>query len=81
MLKDLVLKHGARDSTLRGTAMAELESMRCHCSQWAPGREVPERQWIYRFAKRFLFDDFGAYDHLNAEKLIVEKGGSEKPPL
>jgi hypothetical protein len=61
LVKELVLKHGARDTTPRGTAMAELEAMQPRFSQWLPGREVPEKHWMYRLAKKYWFYDFGAY--------------------
>jgi len=61
LVKELVLKHGARDTTSRGTAMAELEAMEPRFSQWLPGEEIPEKHWMYRLAKRFWFSDFGAY--------------------
>ena len=61
LVKELVHKHGARDTTVRGTAMAELEAMTPRFSQWLPGEEVPEKHWMYRLAKRFWFSDFGAY--------------------
>src|SRR5438132_4167747 len=61
LIKELVLKHGARDTTARGTAMAELEAMQPRFSQWLPGEEVPEKHWMYRLAKKYWFSDFGAY--------------------
>jgi hypothetical protein len=61
-LKQLVEKHAAKDSTVRGTALAELAVMRTRTSQYAPGQEVPERNVLYRLAKRFWFNDFGVYD-------------------
>jgi len=61
LVKELVVKHGARDTTARGTAMAELEVMRPRFSQWLPGQEVPEQHWMYRLAKKYWFCDFGAY--------------------
>lgn len=61
LVKDLVVKHGARDTTIRGTAMAELEAMTPRFSQWLPGEEVPEKHWMYRWAKKWWFNDFGAY--------------------
>jgi MoaA/NifB/PqqE/SkfB family radical SAM enzyme len=69
LLKELVERHGARDSTARGTALAELEAMQVRPSQYAPGREIPEKSWLYRLAKKFWFNDFGAYrgrDHRKA---------------
>ena len=61
MAKLLVEKHGAKDSTVRGTALAELEAMSVRTSQFNPGNEIPEKSWAYRLAKRFWFYDFGAY--------------------
>ncbi|MBI5385636.1 MAG: radical SAM protein [Verrucomicrobia bacterium] len=61
LIRDLVRKHGARDSTIRQTAMAELDQMQPRFSQWLPGHEVPEKHWMYRWAKRLFFHDFGAY--------------------
>jgi MoaA/NifB/PqqE/SkfB family radical SAM enzyme len=61
LLKKLVEKHGARDATVRGTALAELEAMEVRTSQYNPGHEIPEKNWLYRLAKRYWFSDFGAY--------------------
>jgi MoaA/NifB/PqqE/SkfB family radical SAM enzyme len=61
LLKNLVEKHAARDATVRGTALAELEAMRTRTSQYNPGHEIPEKNWLYRLAKRFWFNDFGSY--------------------
>lgn len=61
LVKELVVKHGARDTTLRGTAMAELEAMTPRFSQWLPGEEVPEKHWMYSLSKKYWFSDFGAY--------------------
>ncbi|MDB6026891.1 MAG: moaA 1 [Verrucomicrobiales bacterium] len=64
LVKNLVLKHGARDTTVRQTAMAELEAMQPRFSQWLPGEEVPEKHWMYRLAKKYWFTDFGAYENV-----------------
>lgn len=64
LVRALVAEHGARDTTLRGTALAELEAMRPRCSQWLPGEEIPEQHWLYRRAKQFAYSDFGAYRDL-----------------
>ena len=61
LVKELVTKHGARDTTARGSAMSELDAMRPRFSQWLPGEEVPEKHWMYRLAKKYWFNDFGAY--------------------
>jgi MoaA/NifB/PqqE/SkfB family radical SAM enzyme len=61
LLKQLVERHGARDSTARGTALAELSAMEVRTSQYNPGAEIPEKNWLYRLAKRYWFNDFGVY--------------------
>jgi MoaA/NifB/PqqE/SkfB family radical SAM enzyme len=61
IVRDLVLKHGAHDSTQRGTAMAEFAAMTPRRSQHDPGNEIPEEHWAYRFAKKHWFFGFGAY--------------------
>src|SRR5204863_1712433 len=74
LLKALVEKHGARDSTARGTALEELEAMQVRTSQYNPLEQVPEKSWLYRLAKRFWFNDFGVYegrDHSRASAPAV----------
>jgi hypothetical protein len=61
LVRELVERHGARDSTQRGTALAELQAMQPRTSQHLPGLEVPEEHWLYRFAKKHWFFGFGAY--------------------
>jgi hypothetical protein len=61
LVKQLALKHAARDTTVRGSAIAELDAMQPRFSQWLPGEEVPETHWMYRIAKRYWFHDFNAY--------------------
>jgi MoaA/NifB/PqqE/SkfB family radical SAM enzyme len=68
LLKKLVEKHGARDSTVRGTAMEELAALTTRTSQYNPGHEIPEKNWLYRLAKRYWFFDFGAYRKLDASQ-------------
>jgi MoaA/NifB/PqqE/SkfB family radical SAM enzyme len=62
LLKELVAKHGAKDATARSTAVAELEAMRPRTSQYNPDSEVPEKNWMYRLAKRYWFYDFDVYN-------------------
>lgn len=64
LIKALVLKHNATDSTARGTALAELDAMEPRFSQWLPGEEIPEKHWMYRLGKKLFFNDFGAYRHV-----------------
>ena len=33
-------------------------------SQWVKQEEVPEQHWMYWLAKRFFYQDFGAYEKL-----------------
>jgi hypothetical protein len=61
LLKEIVERHGAGDTTLRKTAMPELEGLRSRPSQYNPGNEIPEENWVYRFAKKHWFFGFGAY--------------------
>ena len=73
LVKQLVVKHGARDTTARGTAMAELEAMTPRFSQWLPGEEIPERHWMYKISKRFWFNDFNAYHHADHDNTARAK--------
>lgn len=61
IVRDLVLKHSARDTTQRGSALAEIEALTPRTSQHNPGNEIPEENWLYRFAKRNWYFGFGAY--------------------
>lgn len=78
LLKALVEKHSAKDATARQTAIAELEAMKTRTSQYNPGNEIPEKNWMYRLAKRYWFYDFGVYqgrDHSKtAAPALVGKG-------
>jgi MoaA/NifB/PqqE/SkfB family radical SAM enzyme len=61
LVRDLVKKHGARDTTQRGSALEEIEALQSRNSQYNPGNEIPEEHWAYRFAKKHWFFGFGAY--------------------
>ena len=61
LLKQVVERNGARDTTLRQRAMPEVEQMESRPSQYNPGNEFPEENWAYRFAKKHWFFGFGAY--------------------
>ena len=84
-LRDLMLKHEARDTTARGTALAELEAMTPRPSQHDTGHEIPERSWAYWLAKKFFFNDFGAYDDFVKRSTVelktepTESGGVGRP--
>lgn len=87
LLQQLVEKHGAKDATARGTALAELAEMEVRTSQYNPAEQVPEKSWAYKLAKRFWFNDFGTYagkDHSkNSAPAVLKQAGetvSAKPP-
>lgn len=68
LVKELAEKHSAEDTTLRKTAIAELDSMTPRNSQWLPtGEEIPEKHPVYRLAKRIWFNDFGVYDDMEKD--------------
>ncbi len=83
LLRELVERHQARDSTARGTALEELSRLSVRTSQYNPGHEVPERNWLYRLAKRYWFSDFGVYrghDHTHtAAPGILAKARQAEP--
>ena len=61
LVRELVARHGARDTTQRQTASAELAELTPRSSQYNPGNEIPEEHWAYAFAKKHWFFGFGAY--------------------
>ncbi len=61
LLQGVVERHGAQDTTARKKAMEELQTMNSRNSQHDPGNEIPEKHWLYRFAKKYWFFGFGAY--------------------
>lgn len=69
LLIELAEKYGARDTTARGDVMRELRQVTPRRSQYQPGDEIPERNPIYRWAKKYAFNDFGAYGrHFDASR-------------
>lgn len=65
LMKQLVSRHAAKDTTIRQTALAEAESLKSRASQWREGEEIPEQHWMYKIAKRFFYHDFGVYRDLD----------------
>lgn len=61
LLAQVAERHGSRDTTARGEAFGELAAMEARPSQHDPGNEIPEKHWMYRFAKKHWFFGFGAY--------------------
>ena len=60
-LGELFKARGAKDATARGTGYRELAQKCPMCSHHQPGQVIPEKQWMYRFAKKHWFFGFGAY--------------------
>jgi MoaA/NifB/PqqE/SkfB family radical SAM enzyme len=84
LLKELVERHGARDATARGTALEELAAMTPRTSQYNPEAAVPERNWLYRLAKRYWFSDFGVYrghDHSKASAPALLRRAKQETPV
>ena len=82
LLKELVERHDARDSTARAEAMSELEALTGRSSQYSPGDEIPERSWAYRIAKKLCFNDFGTYTkHFQIENWKDTRGESRESDL
>ena len=61
VLRRFLVEQGARDTSGRGTGLAELARMSPCASHHVPGQEIPEKHWMYRWAKRNWFFGFGAY--------------------
>ena len=81
LLKELAEKHNAKDTTIRSEAIKELEEMEIRPSQYNPGKEVPEKNIAYRLAKKFWFNDYGAYSkHFDADKWIDTRTENPKKP-
>lgn len=51
----------ALDSSGRNSSYQELSAMKPCASHHIQGREIPEKSWLYRLAKKYWFFGFGAY--------------------
>lgn len=60
-LHDLIRDSGARDTSGRDTAFAELAAMTPRHSHHLPGEEVAEDFWFYRLLKKNVFFGMGAF--------------------
>ena len=67
LVKALVQRHNAPDTTIRQTALAEVSAMTARTSQWREEEEIPEKHWMYKVAKRFFYHDFGVYKNMKPE--------------
>lgn len=61
LLREYVIRMGARDTSGRGTALDELQCMCTRSSHDMGDEAIPERSAFYRFAKKRAFFGFGAY--------------------
>ena len=77
IVASLAKKHGARDTTVRGAALAEVQSMQPRFSQAVPAEPIPEKHWMYRLAKKHWFNDFGAYRNLAVTKAKPDRSPEE----
>ena len=69
LLIELAEKHGARDTTVRKAVIEELKNVTPRRSQYQPGDEIRERSFVYRWAKKYAFNDFGTYSrHFDVSK-------------
>ncbi|MCY1635236.1 radical SAM protein [Marinifilum sp. D737] len=60
-LHTMLKEADAYDSSKRSKAFEELQKMKPCAGHHIPGREIPEKSWVYRFAKKYSFFGFGAY--------------------
>jgi MoaA/NifB/PqqE/SkfB family radical SAM enzyme len=74
LVLEIADRHRAVDTTQRGSAREELRAMQPRSSQDLPGREIPERHWMYRLAKRHWFNGFGSYDRSPKDQRAQEAG-------
>lgn len=78
LLLELAERHGARDTTARAQAIAELHAMESRPSQYNPDEEIPEKNLAYRWAKRLWFNDYGAYSqHFSRESWQDTREGAK----
>src|SRR6056297_4113790 len=80
LLVELADKHAARDTTARGKVLAELQQTVPRRSQYQPRDEIPERSLVYRWAKKYAFNDFGSYSrHFQVENYRDPDGAAAGP--
>lgn len=61
VLSEFLRRHDARPTGGRPDGLGEIEAMVSCPGHHQPGREIPERHWLYSLAKRNWFFGFGAY--------------------
>ncbi len=60
-LVQFIQQHQVYDSSGRNTALAEISSMKKCPGHHISDCEIPEKHWLYRWAKRYGFFGFGGY--------------------
>jgi hypothetical protein len=60
-LSEFMTDSNARDTSGRDTVFDEIAVMERCSSHNQPAHEIPEKSWLYRFAKKNWFFGFGAY--------------------
>jgi len=58
---EFLKEHNADDVTGRNTGFDEIAAMKKLPGHFLPGKEIPERNWIYKLAKKNFFFGFGGY--------------------
>jgi MoaA/NifB/PqqE/SkfB family radical SAM enzyme len=76
VVKNLVKKHAAVDTTIRQQALAELDQMQPRPSQYQPEEAIPEKHWMYRLGKKVLYHDFGAYERAGFGQAVTSSESS-----
>lgn len=60
-MKLFLEREKAKDTTGRDSGYSELAAMNVCPGHHISGKEIPEKSWLYRFAKKYWFFGFGAY--------------------
>ena len=82
LLVDLAERYDARDTTVRKAAVAELQALQPRASQYSPGDEIPERNWVYWLLKKYCFNDFGTYGrHFKSERWQAPRAAGTEASL
>ena len=80
LIEALADRHGAKDSTARKTALAELRATTPNPSQYSPDlKPIPEKSWAYRIAKKIAYHDYGVYEEHFEDENWIDPRESEPP--
>lgn len=60
-LQQFLEQHQAYDCSGRNCGMNEIAARKPMLCHHLPGQEIPEKNWLYRFAKKYWFFGFGTY--------------------